>query len=60
MNHVNIIIGLLLIAGSIVYLINVIKRFRRIENGDYIRYSNYIKIYAGYNNYDGHWYNIDF
>ena len=47
MNYTNIFIGILLLAGSIFYLINILKRTKNIEKGDYMRYTNYIKIYGG-------------
>lgn len=47
MNYTNIVIGTLLLAGSMLYLINILKRTKNIEKGDYLRYTNYIKIYGG-------------
>jgi|GEM_PF-6144878 len=47
MNYTNIIIGGIILAASILYLINVVNRTKGIEKGDYMRQSNYFKIYGG-------------
>jgi uncharacterized membrane protein len=46
-SYLNIILGVLIIFGAILYLASVFKRGNKIEKNDYMRYSNFIKIYGG-------------
>lgn len=46
MNYFNLILGLILIVFPSLYLVYVIQRMIKIGEGDYMRYSNFIKIFG--------------